>query len=169
MAVKAIDRLAAPHAPPIVWTTARDLETLGTVWGQWAWERLFFAGLVAVIYCLGVGDPEALCSGWLGTPGGFTFHDEKVNGQDTSYPVSQYMEQWQAPLYAQRPPDHHDFMRLLPGGRDTIESLPRDILAGTPTARLTWHPFKRCGAAAFIKMGDSPHRQAGWAGWHSQK
>ena len=84
MAVEAIDRIAAPNAPPRVWTTARDLETLGSAWGHWAWERLLFAGLLAVIYCLRVGDLESLCWECLGTPGWFTFHDEKVNGQDTS-------------------------------------------------------------------------------------
>ena len=100
MAVKAIDRTTAPDAPPRVWTTARDLETLGSACGHWAWKRLLFAGLPALIYCLRVGNLESLCWGWLGTAGWFTFQDEKVNGQATSYPLLDYMEQWRKHLYA---------------------------------------------------------------------
>ena len=125
MAVKAIDRTTPPNAPPRVWTTARNLETLGSAWGHGAWEQLLFAGLLAAIYCLRVGDLESLCWGWLGTPGWFTFHAEKVNGQATSYPLSDYMEQWHRHLYAQRRPDHRDFTRPIPSGRDTIRTLLR--------------------------------------------
>ena len=125
--------------------------------------------VLAVIYCLWVGDPESLCWEWLGTPGWFTFHDEKVNGQTTSYPLSDYMEQWRKHLYAQRRPNHRDFTRLFPGGRNAIRTLLQDLLANTPAAGLTWHPFKRCGAAAFIKMGGAIRGLAGWARWHSQK
>ena len=63
------------------------------------------------------------------------------------------MEHWREHLYAQRRPDHHDFTRLFPGGRDTIRNLLKDVLSGTPAAAITWHPFKRCGAAAFMRMG----------------
>ena len=52
MAVKAIERIPAPHAKPRVWTIARDLETLRSAWGHRAWERLLFAGLLVVVYCL---------------------------------------------------------------------------------------------------------------------
>ena len=59
--------------------------TLGAAWGHGAWEQLLFIGLLVVICCLTMGDLESLCWRWLGTEAWFTFHDEKVNGQDTSH------------------------------------------------------------------------------------
>ena len=84
--------------PPGIWKPSAPPTAIGH------WERVFFAGLLAVIYCLRVGELESLCWGWLGTKGWFTFHDEKVNGQDTLYPLSEYMELWRAHIYAQRRP-----------------------------------------------------------------
>ena len=55
--------------------------------------------------CLRVRDLGSQCWGWLGTRGWFTFNDEKVNGQDTSYRLSPYMEQWRAHIYGQRRAD----------------------------------------------------------------
>ena len=105
LAVKAVDRVSSCNAKSRIWTTARDLETLGTAYGHWAWERLFFAGLLPVIYFLRLGDLESLGWCWLGTKGWFTCHDEKVNGQDTLYPLSEYMDLWRAHIYAQRRPE----------------------------------------------------------------
>ena len=92
----------------------------------------------------------------------------KSRGQDTSCPLSPYMEQWREHLYAQWRLNHRDFTRLFLGGCDAIRSLLRDVLRGTLAAGLACHPFKCCGASAFMRMRGTLRSVASWAQWHSQ-
>ena len=64
----------------------------------------------------------------MGTANWITFHDKKVNGEDTSYPLSPFLESWRAHIYGQHRADHKDFTTLFPGGRATVRKLLHDIL-----------------------------------------
>ena len=76
---KAIDKTTVGNLKPQRWTTAADLQILGNAWGHWAWTRVFFFSMLAVVYCLRVGDLESICWAYISSPQFFTFWDEKCN------------------------------------------------------------------------------------------
>ena len=112
---KAIDKTTVGNLKPQRWTTAADLQILGHAWGHWAWTRVFFFSMLAVVYCLRVGDLESICWAYISSPQFFTFWDERCNRRLTSFPLSPYLETWREHVCTLRLPHHHDFTSVFPG------------------------------------------------------
>ena len=45
----------------------------------------------------------------------------------------------------------------------------RELLGGTPSAHITWHPWKCFAVAAYIRLGGTTVGLQGWARWRSPK
>ena len=121
---KAIDKTTVRNLKPQRWTTAADLQVLGNAWGHWAWTRVFFFSMLAVVYCLRVGDLESICWAYISSPQFFTFWDEKCNCRLTSFSLSPYLETWREHVCTLRLPHHHDFTSVFPGGEEIPAILP---------------------------------------------
>ena len=164
---KAIDKTTVGNLKPQRWTTAADLQILGNAWGHWAWTRVFFFSMLAVVYCLKVGDLESICWAYISSSQFFTFWDEKCNCRLTSFPLSPYLETWREHVCTLRLPHHHDFTSVFPGGTKSLRFYLGELLKDTDSAGLQWHCHKHMGAAAFMAQGGSTRGLQMWARWRS--
>ena len=166
--VRAIDKSTAHLARPRIWATGKDLERLGRCRHHWAWARTFFAVACAAVFALRVGDVGGFTWDGIATPRFLTFWDQKVNAEWVTVPLSPYLEKWRAYIHRYKRPDHQPTTPLFPGDSFASKCL-HDMLENTPSAHITWHPWKRFAAAAYIWLGGTTTGLQQWARWHSPK
>ena len=123
--------------------------------------------MLAVVYCLRVGDLESICWAYISSPQFFTFWDEKCNCRLTRFPLSPYLETWREHVCTLRLPHHHDYTSVFPGGRKSLRFYLGELLRDTDSAGLQWHCHKRMGATAFMAQGGSTRGLQMWARWRS--
>ena len=167
--VRAIDRSTAHLAAPRIWATGTDLERLGRYPHHWSWARTFFAVTCAAVYALRVGDVASFSWDGIATPKWLTFWDQKVNAEWVDVPLSRFLERWRAYVARLRRPDHLPTGLLFPGGTSTASECLRQLVRDTPSAHITWHPWKRFSAAAYMWLGGSSYGLQLWARWRSPK
>ena len=166
--VRAIDKSTAHMAKPRIWATGKDLERLGKCRHHWAWARTFFAVACAAVYALRVGDVGSFAWDGIATPRVLTFWDQKVNAEWVTVPLSPYLEKWRAYIHRYKRLDHLPTTPLFPADGFASKCL-HDMLDNTPSAHITWHPWKRFAAAAYIWLGGTTPGPQQWARWHSPK
>ena len=167
--VRAIDKATAHLAAPRIWAAGADVERLGRCRHHWAWARTFFAVACAAVYALRVGDVARFSWDGIATPGWLTFWDQKVNAEWVDVPLSPFLEQWRAYIAHLRRPDHLPTGLLFPGGTSTASECLRQLVYDTPSAHITWHPWKRFSAAAYMWLGGTSYGLQLWARWRSPK
>ena len=156
--VRAIDKGTAHLAKPRIWATGQDLERLGKCRHHWAWARTFFAVACAGVFALRVGDVGSFTWDGISTPGFLTFWDQKVNAGWVTLPLSPFLDRWRGYIYRFRRPYQLPTTPILLASRCL-----HDILEGTPSAHITWHPWKRFAAAAYIWLGGNTVGLQQWA------
>ena len=89
-----IASVTAYNASERVYASATDIKHLGRAGIQWAWPRVFFVAVCAVVYRMRSGDSESVSSQGIATPGWIQFFDEKRGKEWVQYPLSAYLEGW---------------------------------------------------------------------------
>ena len=122
----------------------------------------------AAVYALRVGDVSSFTWDGIATPRFITFWNQKVNAEWVTVPLSPFLERWRDYVHQFRRPDQLPTTPLFPGDGLAARCL-RDLVEGTPNAHVTWHPWKRFSAAAYIWLGGTTVGLQQWARWRSPR
>ena len=122
----------------------------------------------AAVYALRVSDVSSFTWDGIATPRFITFRDQKVNAERVTVPLSPFLERWRDYIHQFRRPDQLPTTPLFPSDGLAAKCL-RDLVEGTPSAHITWHPWKRFSAAAYIWLGGTNVGLQQWTRWRSPR
>ena len=167
--VRAIERSTAHLAAPRIWATGTDLERLGRYRHHWSWARTSFAVTCAAVYALRVGDVASFSWEGIATPKWLPFWDQKVPRSGWTSPSARF---WNGG--GRTPPAFGARTTCLRascsrGGTSTASECLQRLVRNTPSAHITWHPWKRFSAAAYRWLGVSSYGLQLWARWRLPK
>ena len=95
--------------------------------------------------------------------------DEKVNKEWVTYPLSPFLGTWRQYVCAYRHPGTRNDSPIMLGGRNALREALKSCFQRHSTRPLTWQPWGRLGAAAFVRLGGTVANLTAWARWRSQK
>ena len=86
-----------------------------------------------------------------------------------AYPLSPFLEVWRQYVCAHTHPGTPCDNPLMPGGRNALMEALKSCFQRHSRCPLTWHPWGRLGATAFVRLGGTVASLTAWARWRSQK
>ena len=122
----------------------------------------------AAVFAHRVDDVGSFTWDGITTPRFITFWDQKVNAEWVTVPLRLILERWRAYICRFRRPDQLPTTPLFPGDGLAAPCL-HDLVEGTPSAHITWHPWKWFSAAAYIWLGGTTVGLQQLAKWRSPR
>ena len=119
---------------------------------------------LSVVYLLRISDLASIRWAWLSKKGQFSFYYKKINKQMVTYELSPLLDRWRTWMWEHRAGADVE-SQLFPGRASTIRFCHTKLSRSSPVEGQTWHPLKRCGAAAFLAMGAFGTTLCSWGRW----
>ena len=114
-----------------------------------------------------IGDVASITWDNISTTGWIAFYDEKINKEWVCEQLAPYVEQWRKYIHTSKQSWYNNTQRMFPGGKTTIARAFEQVMDSTVPQGVTWHPWKRMAAAAFIILGGTITKLVQWMRWHS--